>query len=282
LDKERDMSYKIKLDIFEGPFDLLVYLIENARMSVYDIQISEITDQYLRYLQRMQALDINIATEFMVLAAALIEIKSKLLLPRMKQDGDGIMEEDPRTELVQRILEYKRFKTAAELLERQEEHNQRIFEKPKEDLAPFTKEPDEYLSLDLKQFVKIFHLFLRKKKNLEEIKRNYTRVERQRITIESKINHIRGVFRVKARKRLNFKELLAPQSDRRDVVLTFVSVLEMMRQKTMMAKQNVNFGEIILSLKDKTGEGKNTGGRTIGEEGMINGKNDSAEGEVVS
>ena len=276
------MSYKIKLDIFEGPFDLLVYLIENARMSVYDIQISEITDQYLRYLQRMQALDINIATEFMVLAAALIEIKSKLLLPRMKQDGDGIMEEDPRTELVQRILEYKRFKTAAELLERQEEHNQRIFEKPKEDLAPFTKEPDEYLSLDLKQFVKIFHLFLRKKKNLEEIKRNYTRVERQRITIESKINHIRGVFRVKARKRLNFKELLAPQSDRRDVVLTFVSVLEMMRQKTMMAKQNVNFGEIILSLKDKTGEGKNTGGRTIGEEGMINGKNDSAEGEVVS
>ena len=276
------MSYKIKLDIFEGPFDLLVYLIENARMSVYDIQISEITDQYLRYLQRMQALDINIATEFMVLAAALIEIKSKLLLPRMKQDGDGIMEEDPRIELVQRILEYKRFKTAAELLERQEEHNQRIFEKPKEDLAPFTKEPDEYLSLDLKQFVKIFHLFLRKKKNLEEIKRNYTRVERQRITIESKINHIRGVFRVKARKRLNFKELLAPQSDRRDVVLTFVSVLEMMRQKTMMAKQNVNFGEIILSLKDKTGEGKNTGGRTIGEEGMINGKNDSAEGEVVS
>ncbi|MDD2189713.1 MAG: segregation/condensation protein A [Eubacteriales bacterium] len=260
------MSYKIKLDIFEGPFDLLVYLIENARMSIYDIQISEITDQYLRYLKRMQALDINVATEFMVLAAALIEIKSKMLLPRMKQDGGVLAEEDPRTELVQRILEYKRFKTAAELLEQQEEYNQRIFEKPKEDLTLFASEAEEYLNLDLKQFVKVFHLFLRKKKNLEDIQRNYSRVERRTVSVESKIDHIKSVFRVKAKRRLNFKELLAPQSNRSDVVITFVSVLEMMRQKTMMAKQNVNFGEIILSLNDNTG----------------NGKKNPAEGDIVS
>lgn len=245
------MSYKVKLDIFEGPFDLLVYLIENARMSIYDIQISEITDQYLRYLQQMQSLDINVATEFMVLAAALIEIKSKMLLPRMKKDGEEIIEEDPRTELVQRILEYKRFKTAAEVLEQYEEYNKRIFEKPQEDLTQFTKEAEEYLNLDLRQFVRTFHLFLRKKKNLEDMKKNYSRVERQQITVESKINHIKGIFRVKAKRRLNFKELLPPQSSRSDVVITFISVLEMMRQKSMMAKQNVNFGEITLSLKDK-------------------------------
>lgn len=245
------MSYKIKLDIFEGPFDLLVYLIENARMSVYDIQVSDITDQYIKYIEEMKALDVNLATEFMVLAAALIEIKSKMLLPRMKNDGEGILEEDPRAELVQRILEYKRFKSAAEFLELQEEQSQRIFVKPKEDLTPYTKEADEYLNLDLNQFVKVFHLFLQKKKRLEEIKKNYTRVERQKISIESRIDYIRNLFRSREKKSLNFRELLTPESNRYEVVLTFVSMLEMIRQKTVTARQNVNFGEIYLSLREK-------------------------------
>ncbi len=261
------MSYKIKLDIFEGPFDLLVYLIENARMSVYDIQVSEITDQYIRYIEDMKALDVNLATEFMVLAAALIEIKSKMLLPRMKSDGDGLIEEDPRTELVQRILEYKRFKSAAELLEIQEEQSQRIFAKPKEDLVPFTKEADEYLNLDLNQFVKVFHMFLQKKKRLEDIKRNYARVERQKISIESRIESIRNLFRSRGRKRLNFRELLTSESNRYEVVLTFVSMLEMIRQKAISVRQNVNFGEIYLSLNEKE---------------KSSGKGNPEEGEIVS
>ncbi len=251
------MSYKIKLDIFEGPFDLLVYLIENARMSVYDIQVSEITDQYMKYIENMKTLDVNLATEFMVLAAELIEIKSKMLLPRMKADGEAILEEDPRTELVQRILEYKRFKAAAELLEIQEEQSQRIFAKPKEDLAPYTKEADEYLNLDLNQFVKAFHLFLQKKKKLEEIKRNYAKVERQKITIEQRIEHIRNMFRLKERKKLNFRDLLTAESNRYEVVLTFTSMLEMIRQKAISVRQNVNFGEIYLSLIDKNKKGEN-------------------------
>ncbi|MDD3168567.1 MAG: segregation/condensation protein A [Eubacteriales bacterium] len=261
------MSYKIKLDIFEGPFDLLVYLIENARMSVYDIHVSEITNQYIKYIEDMKALDVNLATEFMVLAAALIEIKSKMLLPRMKADGEGLLEEDPRTELVQRILEYKRFKSAAELLELQEEQSLRIFEKPKEDLAPYTREADEYLNLDLNQFVKVFHLFLEKKKRLEEIKKNYSRVERQKISVESRVEYIRNLFRFKGKKKLNFRELLTPESNRYEVVLTFVSMLEMIRQKAVVARQNVNFGEIYLSLNEKD---KNSG------------KGKPEEGEIVS
>lgn len=249
------MSYKIKLDIFEGPFDLLVYLIESARMSVYDIQVSEITNQYIRYVEDMNTLDVNVATEFMVLAAELIEIKSKMLLPRMKADGEGVLEEDPRTELVQRILEYKRFKAAAELLELQEEQSQRVFEKPKEDLVPFTKEADEYLNLDLNQFVKAFHMFLLKKKRLEEIKRNYAKVERQKISVENRIEYIRNMFRVKEKKNLNFKELLTPESNRYEVVLTFSSMLEMIRQRLISVRQNVNFGEIYLSIFDKEKDG---------------------------
>jgi len=254
------MSYKIKLDIFEGPFDLLVYLIENARMSVYDIQVSKITDQYIKYIESMKTLDVNLATEFMVLAAELIEIKSKMLLPRMKADGEAILEEDPRMELVQRILEYKRFKAAAELLEIQEEQSQRIFAKPKEDLAPYMKEADEYLNLDLNQFVKAFHLFLQKKKKLEEIKRNYAKVERQKITIEQRIEHIRNMFRLKERKKLNFKDLLTAESNRYEVVLTFTSMLEMIRPKAVVVRQNVNFGEVYVTLieKDKHGGKEDT------------------------
>ncbi len=242
------MSYKIKLDVFEGPFDLLVYLIESARMSVYDIQISKITTQYLGYLEQIKALDVNIATEFMVLAAALIEIKSKMLLPRMKLEGEGTIEEDPRTELVARILEYKRFKTAAEFLEHQEEETQRVFEKPKEDLTQFTKEPDEYLSLDLGQFVKAFQMFLQKRKKLEEIKKNYAKVERQKITLESRIEYIINLFRKKEKKNMSFRELLGPDTNRYEVVLTFVSLLEMIRQRSILVRQHVNFGEISVDI----------------------------------
>jgi segregation and condensation protein A len=250
------MSYKIKLDIFEGPFDLLVYLIESARMSVYDIQVSEITNQYIRYIENMKTLDVNLATEFMVLAAELIEIKSKMLLPRMKADGEGVLEEDPRTELVQRILEYKRFKAAAELLELQEEQNLRVFEKPKEDLTPFTREADEILNLDLNQFVKVFHLFLQKKKKIEDIKKNYAKVERQKISVESRIEYIKNMFRLKEKKKLSFKELLAPESNRYEVVLTFASMLEMIRQRVVIVRQNVNFGEIVLSIAEKENDDK--------------------------
>ena len=250
------MSYKIKLDIFEGPFDLLVYLIESARMSVYDIQVSEITNQYIRYIEDIKTLDVNVATEFMVLAAELIEIKSKMLLPRMKADGESILEEDPRTELVQRILEYKRFKAAAELLELQEEQSLRVFEKPKEDLIPFTREADEILNLDLNQFVKVFHLFLQKKKRMEDIKRNYSKVERQKISVESRIEYIKDMFRSKEKKKLNFKDLLKPESSRYEVVLTFASMLEMIRQRVVSVRQNVNFGEIYLSLYEKNKDGK--------------------------
>ena len=110
------MSYKVKLKTFEGPFDLLVYLIENARVDIYDIAISEITDQYMAYLEEMQKLDVAVGSEFMVLAANLIDIKTKMLLPRLNEDGQEITEEDPRSQLVEKILEYKRFKQISQML----------------------------------------------------------------------------------------------------------------------------------------------------------------------
>ena len=103
------MRYKVKTNIFEGPFDLLVYLIENARMSIYDIKVSEITAQYIKHIEEMEKMDVLLASEFMVLAATLIDIKSKMLLPKQIDEEESGIGEDPRTELVQKLIVYKKF-----------------------------------------------------------------------------------------------------------------------------------------------------------------------------
>ncbi|WP_051280837.1 segregation and condensation protein A [Anaerovorax odorimutans] len=247
------MTYKVKLDVFEGPFDLLVFLIEKSEMSIYDIKVSKITSQYLDYIDRMKAMDINVGSEFMVLAATLIEIKSKMLLPKLKtKEEDAI--EDPRTELVERILEYKRFKSAAMFLEHKELYNKKIFEKPKEDLSVYTNEPDEFLSLELSQLIKCFNIFLAKKKKVEEIKNYCENVERQKVSLESRIEYINNIFKVRNKHILNFQELLPSDNNKYEVVLTFSAMLEMVRQKTIIASQTSNFGMITLSLKNNLKE----------------------------
>jgi segregation and condensation protein A len=250
------MAYKVKIDIFEGPFDLLVFLIENAEMSIYDIKVSEITSQYVHYLEVMQEYNIEVASEFMVLAATLIELKSKMLLPRPKAEGDQTLAEDPRNELIQKLLEYKKFRMAAEGLERQEELAMMIHTKPQEDLGQYTKEPDEYIDLDLTQFVKAFNLFIMKKKKIEDIHKRYDRIEREKITVEETMRKIKGRFGTKAK--LCFSDLFEEDADRYEIVLTFVSVLELIRQKIVNVRQNANFGEIYLTLKTKN----NAGGET--------------------
>lgn len=243
------MSYKVKLSAFEGPFDLLVYLIENAQMSIYDIQVSEITKQYLNYLDEMKTMNINISSEFMVLAAELIEIKSKMMLPRNDGGAEVLFDEDPRSGLVERLLAYKRCKRCSELLAECEEKMEDVFEKPQEDISYYLDNPDEYLSLDITEFATAFNLFLQKKKRIEETAKHYTRVERERETIEKRMVFIREAFRraFKAGSdNINIKELVPNAKNRYDVVVTFVSVLQMMRDKYLDADQHMTYGEIIV------------------------------------
>lgn len=249
------MSYKVKLQSFEGPFDLLVYLIENAQMSIYDIEISQITSQYLDYIQTMREMDVTVATEFMVLASSLIEIKSKMILPRMSQSGDGIIEEDPRTELVERLLEYKKFKRAAEILQEQEETASRIFQKPKEDISGFLEQPDEYLSLDLKQFAGAFSAFLDKKQRIETVRRHYTRIEREKASMESRIRYIVDKLKQRIGHAFSFGELVPNKKDRYDVVITFVSLLEMAKERVIKVKQTVTYGNIEIEPGERIDEG---------------------------
>ncbi len=249
------MSYKVKLQTFEGPFDLLVYLIENAQMSIYDIEISLITSQYLEYIKTMQEMDVAVSTEFMVLASSLIEIKSKMILPRMSESKEGFIEEDPRTELVARLLEYKKFKKAAEILREQEEAASRIFQKPQEDISRFLEQPDEYLSLDIKQFAGAFTVFLEKKQRVEAVRRQYTRIERERASMESRIKYIADKLRRKVGQIFNFNELIPDKKDRYDVVVTFVSILEMAKERVVKVRQRTTYGNIEVESGERLNEG---------------------------
>ena len=189
------MAYKVKLDIFEGPFDLLVYLIEHAKMSIYDIRVSEITTQYLQYITEMKAQDVAVAQEFMVLAAELIELKSRMLLPRSADEETGEEEEDPRADLVARILEYKQYKEMAAFLEEQSDAAAHSRTKPQEDLSAYADAPEELLKTDMNAFVKAFYAFLFRKQRIEEMRRVYERVERQRMSVENRLLQIRELFR---------------------------------------------------------------------------------------
>ena len=243
------MAYKVKLDVFEGPFDLLVYLIEHAKMSIYDIRVSEITTQYLQYIAGLQAQDVAVAQEFMVLAAELIELKSRMLLPKSTQSEAAEAEEDPRADLVSRILEYKRYKEMAALLEEEADAAAHCRTKPQEDLTPYMGDAEELLRTDMNAFVKAFYAFLFRKQRLDEMRRVYERVERQRMSVENRIAQIRKLLFGK--KKLLFSEMIREDSSPYNQVVTFMSLLELLRQKSVTAEQKKRFGDITVRLVEQ-------------------------------
>jgi segregation and condensation protein A len=237
----------VKLNIFEGPFDLLVYLIENAEMSIYDIRISEITAQYLRYIRGMDEKDVMAYAEFLVLAATLIEIKSKMLLPRITPEGEELP--DPRADLTRKLIEYTRFKRRAAALEERREAAALKFAKPREDLAPWTDEPDEYLTLEMDQFIAAFKAFIYKRQKNEEIRRMRDRALRDKVSVATKKTFIERALAKMKGGLAKFRDLLAPDADRYDKVVTFVSLLEMVKSGVISVRQSGNFREIEVQKK---------------------------------
>ena len=245
------MVYKVRLQSFEGPFDLLVYLIEQNRMSVYDIKVSEITSQYIEYIREAEKYDVEVAQEFMVMAAELIEIKSRMLLPRpVEAPGDEPME-DPRSSLVARILEYKQYKEIADFLKEQEELTSHVHSKPAEDLADYTGEEEELLKGDMDSFAKAFMAFILKKQRLEEMHRTYERVERARMSMENRIVQMTEMFRT--RRIVKFSEMIKNDDSPFNRVITFMSLLELLKQRSVTAEQKKRFGDITIKRVD-TGE----------------------------
>ncbi len=241
------MSYNVKLDIFEGPFDLLVYLIEKSQMDIYDIQISVITSQYLEHLDVIKKLNVDVVSEFLVLAATLIEIKSKMLLPSHK-DEEGVLEEDdPRTELVQKILEYKKFKHAVVKLQESSSVAKRSIYKVKEDMDVIINQSSierEVIDLDIDDFVDAFNAFLKKRKKISDIKKRYQEIEGQRISIEDKIHQLK--IMLNHQNEIMFSEIIMEDDDKHEIIVTFVAVLELLKQRIVVATQQQLFDEIKL------------------------------------
>ena len=239
--------YKVRIDKFEGPFDLLIYLLENARMDIYDIKVAEITEQYIGYLKEMEELNVEVDTEFIVLAAVLIRLKSRMLLPRINEAGEIEIVEDPRIELRGRLLDYMRIKRAAELLMAAEEYNLAVHEKPAEDMSVYLENPDEILQVSDEQMVNAFIQFLTRKRKVEEVTRRYSRVRRRKETIESRISEMTELLERKFREgngKVLFNELLPEKPDRYDITLSFMSLLSMIKNQGYDAEQTENFGDI--------------------------------------
>ena len=249
------MSYKVKLDIFEGPFDLLVYLIERSGMSIYQVNISEITEQYMEYVAALEEINPETAAEFMVLAATLIQIKSAMLLPSAKKADGTVAEEDPRDELARKIDEYKKIKYLSEQLKIKEYEAGKIYVKPREDISAYTDEPEENLNVDMDQFIKAFRVFIEKRQSIADVKKRYENIARERMTMEAK--SIQVYERLEKHGKVDFSQLIDDVHDTYDIVLTFVTLLEMLRSGEISVVQEKMFGEmhvIFNGRKDGIGE----------------------------
>ena len=232
-------SIKIKLQAFEGPLDLLVHLIKKNQMNVYDIQISIVTRQYLEYLDLMQELNLDVASEFLVMAATLIHIKSKMLLPR-PETAAGVEgeEEDPRDALVRRLLEHQRFKAAAGLLHEREQVRAAQWQRPDERVAAIAG--DDYepeLEVDLFSLLTAFQAVVERAKHRPK----YV-LPPEQISVETRIDQLLG--RLSEHEACGFEDLFADVGDRAGLIVTFLALLEMIRLKLVRVFQAGSFGPI--------------------------------------
>lgn len=235
------MTYKIKLEIFEGPLDLLLYLVKKDHLNIYDIPIAKVTEQYLQYLNLMQLLDLNIAGEFLVMTATLMQIKSKMLLPAEPTEGAEEEQEDPRQELVKRLLEYEKFKEIAEELKQKETNQREVFKRPKSEI-------DKELLDDKEVYFEasIFDLITAFSAALKDIpKEVFYEVIKDEFTIEEKIHDILHLLLVMPFVQLS--ELFKKAKNKMEIIVIFLAILELIRMKEIIARQKGLFKEIEIS-----------------------------------
>lgn len=230
------MSYKIKLELFEGPLDLLLYLVKKDHLNICDIPIAQVTDQYLQYMELMRLLDLNIAGEFLVMASTLIHIKSKMLLPPEPKENEQEEEEDPRSELIKKLLEYQKFKEAAGLLRQRELSRQNIFTRPQAP-APLNSGEEVYFEASLFDLLSAFS------KALKDIPRElFYEVIKDEFTVEEKIHDLLHILLNESSLQLSY--LFAKVKNQVEMVVTFLAVLELIRLKEIVIVQKDIFGEI--------------------------------------
>lgn len=244
------MAIPVKLEVFEGPLDLLLHLIDKNKVDIYDIPISEITEQYLEYIRQMEVSDMNVMSEFLVMAATLIDIKCKMLLPReVDEEGE---EEDPRAELVQKLLEYKMYKyMSVELRDRQVDAAKSLYRDkklPKE--VELYRPPLDYNELigdlTLSKLHEIFKTMIKRQEDkIDPIRSQYGNIEKDEIDMEEKALYVEAYAR--EHRTFSFRKLLEKQSGKMELIVTFLIILEMMKTGKITISQEHIFDDIMIT-----------------------------------
>lgn len=246
------MNLEFKLQVFEGPLDLLLHLLDKNKVSIYDIPIVEITNQYMDYIRQMQENDLNIMSEFMVMAATLLDIKSRMLLPADEtEEEEG---EDPRAELVQQLLEYKLYKCMAfELKDRQVDASKVFYKEPSipEEVAAYQPPIDTQelvADLSLNQLNDIFKSVLRRQKDkIDPIRSKFGEIKKEEISMEDKMTYLTEY--AMQHRSFSFRQLLEKQSSRLEIIVTFLAILELMKAGTILISQEHTFDDIKITSK---------------------------------
>jgi segregation and condensation protein A len=243
------MAYEIKLDVFEGPLDLLLYLIKKNEIDIYNIPIALITDQYLDYLEIMRSLNLDLAGEYLVLASTLIHIKSRLLLPR-EEDDEAEDQQDPRVELVQQLLEYRAYKEAALRLDGRLLLERDVFKRAYS--LPEMQEKGDGDALDIE--LNLFDLVAAFQKIVVQLgKEDYLQIEGEHMSLADRINEI--MHRLTVAGDLVFQDLFDGFADRRMIIYTLLAILELMKLRMIKAYQTGPFGviRIFRAVEDDAG-----------------------------
>ena len=246
------MEMTIKLQVFEGPLDLLLHLLDKNKVNIYDIPIVEITAQYMEYITEMKRRDLNVMSEFLVMAATLIDIKSKMLLPKSEEEQEE--EEDPRAELVQQLLEYKMYKCMAyELRDRQMDAGKVMFKEPTiPDEVMAYEEPidmEELVSdVTLAKLNEIFKSIMKKQVDkVDPIRSKLGKIQKEEVSLEDKMAALEEY--AKTHSHFSFRDLLESQSTKMEIVVTFLAILELMKMGTIFISQDKIFDDIKIDSK---------------------------------
>lgn len=257
------MGIPVKLEVFEGPLDLLLHLIDKNKIDIYDIPIVEITNQYMEYIRSMQREDMNVMSEFLVMAATLLDIKCRMLLPKeVTEEGE---EEDPRRELVEQLLQYKMYKYMAyELKERQTDADYVLYRNPEipEEVQEYVEpvDLDRLLGdLTLAKLNRIFRDVMRRQTDkIDPVRSRFGKIEKEEVTLEDRFSYIHEYM--KDHQRFSFRQLLENQKSKMQIVVTFLAVLELMKLGEIRVEQEHTCGEILIERTGKTNGDRKTAG----------------------
>jgi len=253
------MDYKVRLEKFEGPLDLLLYLIKKQEVDIYDIPIAKITEQYLEYIEMLEFLNLELAGEFLVMAATLMRIKARLLLPVQVDEEEE--EIDPRQQLVQQLLEYQKFKAAATELDSMRYQRHLLFERPEQESAEVEeesefsyKEPEE-VEEEAEFSYSLFDLITAFKGVLEEARTRYMDVRAEESSIEEKMEYLKQ--RLAEKEVIAFEDLFESDTGVAGLIATFLAMLELLRLRVAKVKQSKPFGQIWIQkvVKEKSDGG---------------------------